>query len=249
MFERPSGLDVDGIEKALQVVFSCPEQVAQAMERPDVLKDDQDVTVVDAVACAREDERLQQATEATDFVRGASNSSPARTAIETVNAVSSHIVSKNEQIESNSKRGLPAKDTCVPSFECVQGTVEAAPGMQNRNDLHYARPGRSERALQDAERNRHPTNVLSVETPGLGSAYVASERSQLLVNMETEGQGAGHSVESDVQYESLCESSDQHTTVQLRSGVKVHKDDVFIMWSQHIHKCDDKEQPHKDVNI
>lgn len=243
---RPSAAEIEAeVNTAIQVLFSQPTQSAQAMERPDILQQEDGVKVLDAVNVKAESERAPGSMEPAQV-------SPSKHPQET---------SPMHQVEAGSAG-------CVHAWLDNKAAAPQHPSPGHSCEDHKpagsgdasTQFGKGEDATvkeEDLPRMRRKRSVQrDAQNRQVGSANPSTQCHQVELKTEDDAQETGGTDSSRQEIHAnngdfaigvaglapprLAQLCSTHT--QYRSGVQVQTDDAFIGWSKHIRSCDEKEQ-------
>lgn len=241
--ERSSGADIESeICKAIEVVFSCPEQSSRAMERPEVLQEGDGVKVVKAVAQNPEEADVCVSTGATaavldeQYAGRVSRSCPGSS----IGWMNSESVTPEQPADISCHEHDDRHPACLVQSgtrpDC--GIVDL--GSIKQEDL----PGmRMKRTLEDVQkedfasaRGRNQNCTLQCTASfGTLTPDIGADGAQAPIIRATGGANG-------IEYEALPEAYQSMVHTELRSGVCVPHDDAFVLWSSHIRQCDEKEE-------
>eukprot|EP00892_Ulva_mutabilis_P007494 jgi/Ulvmu1/5116/UM021_0133.1 len=249
---RPSATEIEAeISTAINVLFSPPTQASQAMERPEILQEEDDVKVLSAVHVA---EPKHPARSDGLLPTPSGKRSPDSAPENTLGAVSVHRIHAS------------LDDRLVAATAPVTGNVAEAdqpPGAGNAGmQLHTEASMKTEdfpglRKKRSIQRDRHD----SLKTIGSSASKFMCQqedaRGSTAVTSNAQGDLGAHASSHDTKHPNGAvpnSTSSPHSFLVERlssmhkSGIRVSSDDAFIGWSRHIRQCDEKEKAEDHAN-
>lgn len=246
--ERPSGADIESeIYKAVEVVFSCPEQSSQAMERPGVLQEDDGVKVVKAVAQNPDEGDVRGNTQSIaagldDRHAGDSSGPRPGSRIAWMNSESvapEQPADVSYEHDDRYPTGLvqSGKRPDCPAFHVGSTKEGGLPGMRRKRTLEGVQ--KEESASAGGHHDNDNASLKGTTSVSTWTPYTGANGTPAPFTDATGDNGTQYEAAAD---KALPEAHLPVMHTEFRSGVRVQKHDAFVLWSSHIRQCDEDEQ-------
>lgn len=263
--DRPSVAGVEAVvSQAIDVVFCCQDQNARAMERPNVLQEDDSVTVVDPIASfnSRQKQEAEHSNSGeTAIVLGCGPVRASRMDIGALrtNQEGSIYGSTNDEtataarvagrdyLEASkvAKTDMFGPETQLDPEVLGSSKTDDIDGMRKKRTVHQVRlngSGCPDLAVSTYQSDKQ-VQVQHVHTTRGDCATVKAEEGRGAQEQHVPCLGGVSKIASLPSFCKIIPDTRPCAVVtNLRSGVRVRNDDAFLQWSRHIQKCDEIEQ-------